>query len=420
VINLAFEWKILSRKQLDFIANSDARINIAHGSVRSGKTIASLIRFIDFLGRSPHKNFLVTGKTRDSLFRNIISPILEMTEGIPYKYNKMEGLLEIFGKNLHLMGLKDEGVTSKLKGLTVGGWYGDEADEYPYSAVMVGIERCSEEGAKIFWTMNPGSPYSWMYTDYITNEEGIASGRIKIFHFLLEDNLSLDPQYVEDLKANHIGVFYQRNILGRWVLAEGCIYDVYVPNQHDFNDKIDFKKDYDEIRVGVDYGPAGTTCFTMVGANYETNGSKKEPTFAVIKEWVYNARDIGINKTDGDFAKDMKDFLRGIKYSVVNTPHDAVSLNTEFVRQGIKCQMVKQDVVEAIEFIRNLFAENRMKIHEDCNYTKTGLVTYIWDPKTVGTKAKPLKVDDHIMDSFRYAVNMVEEKKPIIGMVGYF
>ena len=35
-------------KQLDSILDSDARINIWQGSVSSGKTISSLIRWIEF------------------------------------------------------------------------------------------------------------------------------------------------------------------------------------------------------------------------------------------------------------------------------------------------------------------------------------------------------------------------------------
>ena len=419
---MAFEWKLFSRKQLDFIANSDARVNIAHGAVRSGKTIASLVRWIDFLGTSPHKEFLMSGKTRDSLYTNILRPLFEMTEGIPHHYDPIKGILEIFGKIIWLKGFKDESITAKLKGMTVGGWYADEADEYPQSAVMVAYERCSLPGSKIFLTMNPNTPYHYIYIDYITNEEALSSGRVKVWHFLLEDNLALDKSYIEDLKKNHKGVFYQRNILGEWCIAEGAIYDVYIPNEHDYNNgKEDYAKEYDEVRIGIDYGTASGTCFSMIGVKNISDGKEKVPHYYLLKEMYYDAREIGIKKTDTDFVKDMKRFIGIIPYSTINVPHDAQSFLTELQRKGFRCNMVKGDVYEGIQYIRALFTDTRLFIHEDCSQTKAQLQTYVWDPKAL-TKGKevPLKVNDHAVDALRYAINTIEKKVPIVGTVGYW
>ena len=45
--------------------------------------------------------------------------------------------------------------------------------------------------------------------------------------FLLEDNTTLDPQYVAAVKAEYTGVFYHRFILGEWCVAEGLIYPMF-------------------------------------------------------------------------------------------------------------------------------------------------------------------------------------------------
>ena len=421
---MAFEWSMLSAKQLDAIENANARVNILHGSVRSGKTIASLVAWMYFLGKSPHEEFLMTGKTRDSLYRNVLHPWFKMLEGIPYEYHEIKGELKIFGKLIWLVGLKDEGVNDKIKGMTIGGAYIDEGTGVAQSTFNIVVERCSLTGAQIILTTNPGSPYHYLHEDYITNEEALASGRVKVWHFVLDDNLSLDEDYKRDLKANHKGVFYQRNVLGRWVIAEGAIYDVYNENVHDFDDLITpdyIKRNFDEVRVGVDYGSASVTVFVMIGIRTETNGKHKEKHFSVIKEYYHDVGAEGIQPTDGRYAQAMKEFVHNIPYHVVNVPHDATNLRMEFEKVGLKCAMVKHDVVETIQFIRNLFAENRMMIHEGCRNVKTGLAVYVWDPKTVGsTNEKPLKKDDHAVDAMRYAVNEVEDKKPIVASVGYW
>ena len=85
---------------LKFLFTSDAWINIADGSVRSGKTVACNARCIEFLETSKSDEFLISGKSSQSLRRNVIRPLLKMlnTEGKEYTYHKRDGELEIEDK----------------------------------------------------------------------------------------------------------------------------------------------------------------------------------------------------------------------------------------------------------------------------------------------------------------------------------
>ena len=66
---MAFTPGLFSEKQLDVMANCTANVNILEGSVRSGKTIASLLAFITALADYPKGvNILLAGKTTRSLF----------------------------------------------------------------------------------------------------------------------------------------------------------------------------------------------------------------------------------------------------------------------------------------------------------------------------------------------------------------
>jgi hypothetical protein len=159
-----FEYGYLSDKAYDFFVNSNAFINIAHGSVRSSKTITASMRFIQYIMTSPHKKFLITGKTRDTVKRNIIDDFLMMLEGqVEYSYHQFDGILKIADNTVYIVGLSDEGATSRVQGLTVGGWLGDEVAVCPESAVKMCISRCSLPDSKIFWTLNPDSPYHYIY-----------------------------------------------------------------------------------------------------------------------------------------------------------------------------------------------------------------------------------------------------------------
>ena len=69
-----------SDKAVDFIDNSNAFINIAHGSVRSGKTIAATWRFLLHIGELEYDEFMISGKTRDTIERNVIRDLIRMID----------------------------------------------------------------------------------------------------------------------------------------------------------------------------------------------------------------------------------------------------------------------------------------------------------------------------------------------------
>ena len=79
--NDEFQWGDFSDKAWSFLMESDAFINILHGSVRSGKTIVASLRFLEFILRSEYGEFMISGKTRDTIERNIIRDLIRMCEG---------------------------------------------------------------------------------------------------------------------------------------------------------------------------------------------------------------------------------------------------------------------------------------------------------------------------------------------------
>ena len=56
----------LSKKQIDSINESNARINIWEGAVRSGKTYASLWRFLKELTNGPEGEYCIITRTYDT------------------------------------------------------------------------------------------------------------------------------------------------------------------------------------------------------------------------------------------------------------------------------------------------------------------------------------------------------------------
>lgn len=400
----SFEVGKFSKKAEDFIYRSDAFINIAHGSVRSGKTIAATWRFLAFICSSSYDEFMISGKTRDTIERNVVRDLIRMVEGkLPYKYRKFDNYLDIAGKRIWLIGFSDEGATEKVRGMTIGGWYADELTSAAKSTVEMAITRCSADGAKMFWTMNPESPYHYIYTDYITNKDLLESGTVKCWHFTLEDNLHLSPRYIEELKRvnRKSQVNYKRNILGEWVIAEGAIYDMFDTEEN----VVHTPPKIHDTNICCDYGVSTVTTFGVMGIHKdETNGN----TYCLLEETYYDAEEKGIAQSDEDRVNDiikLQDKYKLTRRNTIYLPHDAASLKTACEKDSrikMRIETYTPNTYEDITTIQNLIATRRLLFHESCKQSILQAQTYSWDKKAQARgEDKPLKINDHCPDMWR-------------------
>ena len=404
-----FQYGLFSSKALDFLDNSNAFVNILHGSVRSSKTITANVRWLDFIANSPHDEFLMTGKTRDTLERNVTRDLIKMIHNkIPYDYNKFDGYLDIGDDRVWLVGFNDEGATDKIRGMTVAGWYSDETATAPESAVKMAMNRCSLPGAQMFWTMNPDSPYHYIYKEYINNRELKDKGVVKVWHFTLKDNLNLSKEYVEHLKLlySKSQLQYKRYILGKWVIAEGAIYDKFVEIENTFKgDQLEFAEQVHEINICCDYGVSTVTTFGVMGIQKNLD---KGNSYYLLEETYYDAEVEGVAQSDTERIEDIL-YLQGKygldTYNTLYLPHDAASLKTACEKEPrikMNIETYTPNTYEDINTIQNLIATRKFKIHESCTNSIEQAQTYSWDKKAQQKgEDKPLKVDDHCPDMWR-------------------
>lgn len=214
--------EMLNPKQIDFFLNDDERINLLTGSVRSGKTYISLLKWAIFVGSMPKDyEFLMVGKTIIALKRNCLNLLKELVgDNFEFSISSKSGIL--FGRRIWLEGASDDRAESKIRGLTLGGAYVDELTQIPLDFYKMLLSRLSLKNAKLYATTNPDVPTHWVKTEIIDNDKINK----KVWSFTLDDNEILkkeNQEYFDNLKAEYEsmgGVFYQRFILGLWVLAE--------------------------------------------------------------------------------------------------------------------------------------------------------------------------------------------------------
>ncbi len=395
-----FEWGDISKKQLKSIEESTARINIWEGAVRSGKTIASIIRWLDYIKSGPKGELLMIGKTHRTLKRNILDVVQQIVGQDNYQYNRGLGEVTIYGRKIYIAGANDARAEDKIRGMTLAGAYGDEVTIWPEGFFNMLLSRLSIKDAKLFCTTNPEGPYHWLKKDYIDRKNELD---LKDFHFLLDDNLTLDPNYIKQLKKEYSGVWYQRYILGKWVLAEGIIYDMV--NQNNYIDADDMPE-MTRYWIGIDYGVANPTAFVLIGLG-------KDNKLYLIDEYWHSGRE-GTEKTDSKYADELENFIarNAVKPEWIFIDPSAKSFITELYYRRhdnpafFNVAKANNAVIDGIRRVSNLYGKNKLIINKECVKTKEELNSYVWDSKAQQRgEDKPLKENDHINDSIRYIVN---------------
>ena len=427
----AFKFKPFSKKQRQILnwwmLNSpvhDMDGIIADGAIRSGKTVSMCLSFIMWAMESfDHQNFAMCGKTIGSFRRNVLSVLKLMLKSRGYKLeeHRTDNLLVIKRKgkvnSFYIFGGKDESSQDLIQGVTLAGVFFDEVALMPESFVNQATGRCSVEGSKFWFNCNPSGPMHWFKKNWI---DKCKEKRVLYLHFTMDDNLSLSEKIKERYRGMYQGVFFKRYILGLWVMAEGIIYDMFSKEKH-MVDTEEIARAYQERTgqdfwtkeqyVSCDYGTQNPTVFLL----WNKAADKK---WYCRKEYYYSGREKGMQKTDQEFAKEMKEWLNGeeIRYAILDP--SAASFKAQLVKEGFKVKKAKNDVLDGIRLVATLLNQGTIFFDFSCTNTEKEFSSYIWDEKA-GDRGedKPVKEYDHCMDAVRYLVYTITKKVSNIAIL---
>lgn len=393
----------LSPKQSESFSESTSTINIWEGAVRSGKSHAALLRFLAELRNGPQGTYVVCGKSENTIIKNVIDPLNELTGGY-VRYKRGIGEFSIFGKKVYCVGANDERAAGKIQGNTYAGALVDEITILPQSFFMMLLSRLSVTGAKLFGTCNPDSPYHWLKTDFIDKYKD-DEGYLKVFAFRLDDNPSLSEQFVSDLKKSYSGLWYKRYIEGEWCLAEGTVYSMFNEKIHVINKPPSYAKRY---YLGIDYGTHNPFAAVLIGFNDDVS-----PSIWVEKEWYYDPKVFSKELTDSEHLTNLKREFGDYPITMAIIDPSALSFETELKRFGKwPIKQADNSVLDGIRFVSTLLSNGDLAIHQSCRNLVREFSAYVWDDKALKMgEDKPKKTNDHICDALRYCCFTMWGKK---------
>lgn len=406
---------------------------IADGAIRSGKTVSMSLSFAMWAMSTVNgQNFAMCGKTIGSFRRNVLFWLKLMLKSRGYSViDRRADNLIIIRKGdtenyFYIFGGKDERSQDLIQGITLAGVFFDEVALMPESFVNQATGRCSVEGSKFWFNCNPDGPYHWFKVNWIDKstgylgkerveqirkkaaEEGKDPGlkEILYLHFTMDDNLSLSEEIKARYRSMYIGVFFKRYILGLWAAAEGVIYDMFDPEKHVKNIKEFFQILVNGNRyVSCDYGTQNATVFLLWNKGIDGK-------WYCIREYYYSGRDKGKQKTDAEYADDLKKWLDGTRIKAMIVDPSAASFIAELRKRGYKVIKANNDVLDGIRLVGMLLNLEMLIFSSSCTETIKEFASYIWDEKAAEHgEDKPVKQHDHGCDAVRYFVSTVLSSK---------
>lgn len=397
----------MSEKQFDFLKRSTARVNISEGSIRSGKSMMSLLKWTMFVPNAPRGGELVmVGRTRDAVWRNNVLPLQdpgrfgEISQHVIGNYGAPT--VKILGRTVHVMGASDAKAEKVLRGMTVAGVHADELTTLPREFFVQMLGRMSVQGAQMFGSTNPDNPSHWLKTDYLDELHRLPNWRH--WHFTLEDNPTLTDEYKDSIKSEYTGLFFRRFILGEWVAAEGAIFDAWNPDEHvvPHDDLPSMQRIFS---VGIDYGTTNATSAIAFGLGHDGN-------LYAVDEWRYEASHAQVRHSDSQLSAGIRGWLTGLEARpewIIVDPA-AASFKVQLGQDGILNVMNgENDVLYGIRTMASLLTSGRLKVSDRCAGLIKEMPAYVWDPKaTEKGEDKPMKVAYHGIDSLRYAIATTE------------
>lgn len=394
---------MISQKQKKILAFPYSRYDalICDGAVRSGKTSIMMWAFVRWaMENFSGQRFGVCGRTVDSCTKNIIVPFTAMSfvkERYIVRWRRGDKVMEVrrgaVTNYFEVFGGKDESSYTLIQGRTLAGVLLDEVVLMPRSFVEQALTRCSVDGAKLWFSCNPGSPQHWFYLEWIKRHK---ERNALYLHFEMTDNPGLSEKTLERYQNMFTGVFYDRYIRGLWVLAEGLVYDFGEENI------VDDVPESGEYYISCDYGTlnpfsAGLWCW---------DGK----TATRIREYYYSGREEHRNKTDEEYYTELEKLVGELPVISIIVDPSAASFIEVIKRHGkFKVRKAVNDVLPGIATTARYLRSGALKIHRSCKDAIREFGLYRWDEKS--TEDRPIKENDHAMDDTRYFAMTVLRRK---------
>ena len=384
----------LQQEVLRFSVNNDFFMLINHGAKRSGKTIIDNDLFLLELKRVRKvadsqgvalPQYILAGADLSAIRRNVLNELTNKY-GIEFHFDK-SNRFNLFGVLVCCFGHSKINDLGRIRGMTAYGAYINEATVANESVFDEIKSRCSAPGARIIMDTNPDRPSHWLKRDYVDKADGKT---IAQFHWRLTDNTFLTQRYIDSIKASTpSGVFYERDINGAWVAAEGVVYPDFDREVHYITEEEVPVDNIVKIWAGMDFGWEHFGALVLIAE--ADNGC-----LYLVKEYSSQHMNVDrwidtIKRIEDKLSYNLRVYCDSARPDIINDLQCA----------GIDAKNAHKDVVAGIGEVATRFKNRTLYVvKENIKRFDEEIDAYAWKDGA----DEPVKVNDDVMDALRYAV----------------
>ena len=367
--------------------NSTRMMMCAGGSIRSGKTFATMLAFAVWsMSKENPAKFLLAGISLDAVKRNVADDFCDILRelGFEPRMTMSGGAKIVCGDHrFYVVGANDEKAAKRIQGMTLTGAFLDEVVLLPKSFFMQAMARLSVEGAKCWLTYNPDTPGHWFKREVLDKLDSYQGYEQR---FTLNDNPALPEDVKQRYRDSFTGHFAQRFVMGEWAASSGLIF----PQWH--NAELVKPSRY---WLALDWGVSNVFAALLVG--------KTRDSTCVVREMYHDAR-VDKVRTEAEQYAYLRTWLGEVKPEICfGDPATPASFKRLIRDGGITWRNGDNNVEAGIRTTAVRLAKGDITISKSCENLMRELMSYQWDEKQSeqGHDA-PVKKADHACDALRY------------------
>lgn len=387
----------LNPKQNEYIRESTSRWNIKAGAVRSGKSYCDIAYVIPARLRAvkdyPGLNVII-GVSKETIERNVLQPMREIYTADVVGTINSRNIAMVCGVPVYCLGAAKSSQVAMIQGMSIKYCYGDEIAKWSPNVFDMLKSRLDKPYSRFDGSCNPESPGHWL--KQFIDSEGLD---IYVQKYTIFDNPALSPDFVENLCKEYEGtVFYQRYILGEWTLAEGLIYPMY-----DKAIETPPEGKAEQYVLSIDYGTLNAFAALLWG--------KYGEVWYAIDGYYYSGRDTGQQLTDEEYGQEIDKRFREFsnewnKLRVIVDPSAASFITLLKKKRCYRVIPADNAVIDGIRETATAIQTGKIKVSPKLKEWQREAEGYVWDDNPV--EDRPIKVNDHYMDSTRYFVKTLK------------
>ena len=367
------------------------------GAVRSGKSYCDIAYVIPARLRAvkdyPGLNVII-GVSKETIERNVLQPMREIYTGDVVGTINSRNIAMVCGVPVYCLGAAKSSQVAMIQGMSIKYCYGDEIAKWAKSVFDMLKSRLDKPYSRFDGSCNPESPGHWL--KQFIDSEGLD---IYVQKYTIFDNPALSPDFVENLCKEYEGtVFYQRYILGEWTLAEGLIYPMY-----DKAIETPPEGKAEQYVLSIDYGTLNAFAALLWG--------KYGEVWYAIDGYYYSGRDTGQQLTDEEYGQEIDKRFGEFsnewnKLRVIVDPSAASFITLLKKKRCYRVIPADNAVIDGIRETATAIQTGKIKVSPKLKEWQREAEGYVWDDNPV--EDRPIKVNDHYMDSTRYFVKTLK------------